>query len=252
MKLNWANKIYILMSCSLLGFSIFNILNNRSWDRYYYAAYAFAPASYPVSIRECYFLTADVDEDVYVRTEMVNNQTSSWTNGRDFPELRDKRFLPEKLFISYFSYRTNKFYKGSFQLPTKKIAQLFKQAIKNKSTEKYYSYKDQLKGLSFVVGVANNGQVLVWMRGIFMEELLLRVKLKPSEPVAEDMFYDIPLTKAAYFDQAFENISDSLKLLYRQGFDSPANYADSSTRYLENNQELWEYQQKKGIIDFGK
>ena len=252
MRINRINKFFIVVAICFLGLSVYNVLSYRGWNRYFYDTTAIAPENYPVSIRECHFITADDDDDVYVKTNDVNDQNSKWTSEGDFLELRDKRLLPEKLFISYFSYREKRFYKGTFTLPTKTIEQIFEEAIRNKKTERHYSYDGQNRGLSFTVGVANNGYVLVWIRGIYLEKLILKVKLTPSEPESDDLYYETTLSKEAYVAHAFERMSDSVKLVLNKGFDSPANYADSATRYIENNTKLWEYQRKNGIIDYGK
>lgn len=251
-SINWANRIYIGIACCLLVFAIFNVINYQTWSRYYYGATAIAPALYPVSVRECNFTTADNNDDVFVGTEDINKFNTTWDSGGDFLQLRDKRLLPEKLNISYFSYRDRKFYKGSFNLPTKRIEQIFKLAIRNKKTEKLYSYGGQLKGLTFIIGIANNGNILVWMRGIYLEVLIFKGKVKIDQPSAVDLYYPEPPTKALDYEEEFKNVSDSLKFLIKRGYDSSANYADSSTHYIENNSKLWSYQQKNGYIDYGK
>ena len=252
MKLNKVNIIYLVIAGILLVATAFQVFKYRSWDRYYYDATVIAPESYPIHIRDCYLITADEDDLISARKEEVNDQNSNWNSDGDFLEIRDKMLLPEKISISYFSYREDKFYKGVVDLPKKRIEEIFKQAIANKSTEKYYSYRGQNRGLTFTVGVANNGEVLVWMRGIYLEQLILRTRLKPSEPDPDDMYYEENLSKEAYLKHAFEHLSDSVKLLYKNGYDSPANYGDSATKYIEGNKDLWEYQIKNGMIDFKK
>ena len=105
MKINILNKIYIVIGVCVICLAIYKTLLYKSWDRYYYDAKVTAPSSYPVHIRECYFLTADDDDYANVRTENVNNHTSKWGDDGDFLELFDKTRLPQKLVISYYSYR---------------------------------------------------------------------------------------------------------------------------------------------------
>ena len=252
MKLNTVNIIYIVIAGILLVATAFEFVKYRSWDRYYYDATVIAPESYPIHIRECYLITEDESDLIGVRSEEVNNQNSNWNSDGDFLEIRDNMFLPEKISISYFSYREDKFYKGVLDLPKKKMERIFKQAIKNRNTEKYYSYAGKNRGLTFAIGVANDGQVFVWMRGIYLEQLILKTRLKSSEPGPDDMYYGENLSKKAYLEYAFGDLSDSVKLLYKNGYDSPANYGDSATKYIESNKDLWEYQIKNGYIDFKK
>lgn len=222
--------------------SIYRTAVHKSWERYYYDSTVMAPSSYPIHVRDCTFLTGDDNDDGYVRYQNVNKHTSEWGDSGDFLQLSDKSLLPKKLAISYFSYRDKHFYKDTLALPTAKIEELFKQAIKNNNTERYYSSAGNLKGLCFTIGIANDGQVLVFLRGINLEELVLKAKLKPSQPAAEDLYYRESLSREHYFNYAFENLSDSLKLKIDSGFEMHANYADSATHYLERNVELWKYQ----------
>ena len=237
------------MAFCVILFSIYRTLEYKSWERYYYDATMTAPSTYPIHVRECTFLTGDDDDDAYVSHENVNNHISEWGDDGDFLELSDKMFLPKKLAISYYSYRGKDFYRDTIQLPTDKIKELFKQAIRNNSTEKYFSAYGNAKGLNFTVGIANDGQLLIWLRGINFEKLILKTKLKPTEPHADDLYHRELLSKEKYFEYAFEDISDSLKLKIDNGIDANANYADSATHYIQRNTRLWKYQKQNGFID---
>ena len=249
MKINALNKCYLGFSLLLILVGIYRTVTYKSWERYYYDATSIAPEDYPVHIIDTYFLTDDEDDFAFIKDESVNRQITNWYSDGDFLELREKMRLPKKLVISYVSYRDNLFYKDTLQLPTPQIEKIFKLAEKNKSTEKYYSYRDDLRGLSFVLGVANNGKILVWLRGINLEELILKTQLTPKEPKGDDLYYEQPLSKKAYFEHAFENISDSLKNVYKVNVGRVENYADTPTKYIERNAALWKYQRAKGIIN---
>ncbi|MEO5911388.1 MAG: DUF2931 family protein [Pelobium sp.] len=157
--------------------------------------------------------------------------------------------MPEKLHISYFSYREKKFYRGVLKLPTKRIEQIFKDAIRDNQTEKQYHYRGDAKGLTFVVGIANNGVILIWVRGIYLEKLILKAKINTAIPSSMDMFEDKDTSTVAYIERTFDKITDSTKLAYKNGYDSPANYADSLTHYLENNKKRWELDRKNGLVN---
>lgn len=238
------------MAFCVILFSVYRTLMHKSWERYYYDSTMIAPITYPIHVRECALLTGDDDDDdAYVRDERVNNHISDWDDDGDMLELSDESLLPKKLAITYFSYRDKNFYKDTIQMPTKKIKALFKQAIKNNNTEKYYSSRGNPKGLNFTVGIANDGQLLVWLRGINLEKLILKIKLQPTQPSPEDMYYEKPLSRDSYFKHAFEGLEDGLKVEIDNGFDAKANYADSATHYIERNKERWKYQKENGIID---
>ncbi|MGV8993740.1 MAG: DUF2931 family protein [Flavobacterium sp.] len=249
MRINNLNKFYIVIALGVIVFSIYRILEYNSWERYYYDATMTAPATYPIHVRECALLTGDDDDNAYVRHENVNNHISEWGDEGDFLELSDKMFLPKKLAISYFSYCGKHFYKDTIQMPTDKIKELFKQAIRNNNTEKYYSAYGNAKGLNFTIGIANDGQLLIWLRGINLEKLILKTKLKPTVPNQDDLYHGEPLSREKYFEYAFEGISDSLKSKIDNSCNANTNYADSATNYIQRNTKLWKYQKQHGFID---
>lgn len=249
MRMYRANVLLILVSVFLLSFSVYNVVNYQSWSRYYYGATAIAPSSYPVSVRDCYFTTPDLDEVSYVTFENVNNQNSTWRSNGDTIQLPDKQLLPEKLCISYFSYREKKFYRGTLKLPTKRVEQIFKDAIRDNKTEKHYRYRGDAKGLTFVVGIANNGKILIWVRGIYFESLILKAKINTAIPSSMDTFEDKDTSTVVYIERIFNKITDSTKLAYKNGYDSPANYADSITHYIENNRKRWERERKNELLN---
>lgn len=100
------------------------------------------------------------------------------------------------------------------------------------------------RGLHFVVGIANDGNLMVWLRGTYLEKLLLKTQLKAREPKAEDLYYAKPLSKQAYYNQMFRFIPDTLKNLINSGVDRNANYIDSPTHYIELNKD-WEAEKKR-------
>ncbi|RZL31678.1 MAG: hypothetical protein EOO96_15680 [Pedobacter sp.] len=87
------------------------------------------------------------------------------------------------------------------------------------------------------------------MRGVYLEKLILKQKLKPKEPQGDETFWEKRLSKADYIKKSFENLEDSVKLKLDNGFDAKANYIDTPTHYIEKNKELWDYQKKNKIID---
>lgn len=111
------------------------------------------------------------------------------------------------------------------------------------------SYAGEKKGLNFVIGIANSGNVMVWLRGVNLEKIILKARLKSKEPGDGETFYEKPLPKKEYFELVFEDLADSVKAKLKGGFDSGANYIDTPTRYMEKNKSLWEYQKKNGFID---
>ncbi|KQC00130.1 DUF2931 family protein [Pedobacter sp. Hv1] len=232
MKLNFINKAYIALAL-VLGIAIsIKIITYKSWERYYYFSSVTAPPSYPIAIRNSYFILP-FDDDATINTENVRAFNTTWGDEYNFAETHQALRLPEKLVIEYVSYRDKKFYKDTLSLPTAQIKQLFIAATKQNQLEELYSPRGDQKGLRFLIGIANNGNILVWLRGAKLEKLILKTKLQAYEPSRDDTYYEKPLPKELYFKKVFEQLPDSIKLKIAKGWDKHANYADSTTNYLK-------------------
>lgn len=227
---------------------IYKVVSYKSWDRYHYFSSICVPESYPIAVHNSYFILAD-GELGSIKDEDVERFTSKWGEEYYFAESSKRDRLPVKLVLQYVSYRDKKFYSDTLNLPEKEIRQIFKSALRNKQAEKLYNPSNDVKGLKFLVGVANDGNIAVWLRGVYLEKLLLKQKLKPREPQGDETFWEKRLSKADYIKKSFENLEDSVKLKLDNGFDAKANYIDTPTHYIEKNKELWDYQKKNKIID---
>ena len=75
----------------------------------------------------------------------------------------DTKSLPDSMNITFYSYLEDKFYRGSFQLPHERIADLFAEGFT------LYPFKrppQQITYNAIVAGVAPGGAVSVWVSGI--------------------------------------------------------------------------------------
>ncbi|RZL37691.1 MAG: DUF2931 family protein [Pedobacter sp.] len=251
MKINNINKFYILFTFLLLVGIIYRVFSFKAWERYDYVATVTVPNTYPIAISEAYFITLDDDlQSIY--SEDVDNFNSTWQNNYTTSTDAKSARLPEKLVLEYFSYRDKLFYRDTLDLPHEKIKTIFESARKNKQLLVLSQYAGVKKGLTFMIGVANKGNLVVWLRGVNLEQEILKISLKPKNVLPESRFYEKDLTKESYFDKLFTNLPDSVKLKLDSGFDANANYIDSPSRYIENNTELWDYQIKNGYIDYKK
>jgi len=248
MKINSINKLYIGFGILLLAGIIYRVLTYKSWERYDYSATVTAPETFPIAISELYLITPN-DDFEHIDSEYLSRFSTNWQIDHSASTHARTQRLPSSIKISYFSFRDKLFYKDSLQLPKRKIEKIFDSARENKQFLVLSDYAGRRKGLSFMVGVANKGNVIIWLRGVNLEQEILRVKLKPKIPKADDFYFDGKISKEAYFKEAFSKLSDSVKTLLKNGYDKDANYIDSPSRYLENNKELWQYQRKNGFID---
>lgn len=249
MKLNLVNKIYIGIAIILALGIIWRIFRYKAWDRHYFFASVSAPYTHPIYIRDMNFIYPNEDEfgdGFYNTVDEVNRLNSSWGAEYFSPRVNEPMQFPKKIALQYVSYRDKKFYKDTLDLPRQTIEEIFKRAkadhqLLNISSN--YTMDDK-KGLNFVVGIANEGDIIVWLRGMFFEKVLLKTKLKPKELKSEDLYYGKKMNKQEYYDKVFEYIPDTLKQLISMGIDKNAKYIDSPTHYIEKNKEYWENQQK--------
>lgn len=247
MKINLLNKLYIGVAVILFMTTIYRIIAYRSWDRYNYSSTIVAPKTYPIYVREAYFLLPD-EELESIEEENVNNQTTDWSDYYSVSNHAERALLPSKLVLKYVSYRDRKFYRDTIDLPQQEMKSIFKTVAKTSQRIELSSYGGEKYGLNFTVGIANNGYVVLWLRGINLEKKLLTIRLKGKEPYRSDLRYEKQISKDEYFKMAFSKLSDSVKNLLDGGYDAKANYIDSPSHYIEKNKELWEYQKKNGYI----
>lgn len=236
MKLNFINKVYLALTFILVIAIVCRIFNYKSWDRYFYYSSVSAPATYPVHVREAYFITNDRDDNAWFNTEGVNDFKTGWGEEYSFPEANRPMRLPLQLVVQYVAYRDKKFYHDTLNLPQQQIRDMFELAIENKKTDKLYHPRGDKDGLRFVLGIADDGNILLWLRGIGWEQVILKTKLTAIEPTTDDTYYGKKLSREEYIKEVFGRLSDSLKNVLDNGLEAGANYADSATHYLDRKE----------------
>ncbi|MCV9929778.1 DUF2931 family protein [Flavobacterium sp. LS1R49] len=81
----------------------------------------------------------------------------------------DLKKVPERMKITWFSYAENKFYTGDFELPQKKIYDIFKKDYGKSIMPNGVEYKNEYNTLT--VAMASQGLVTVWIGGIGKKEI---------------------------------------------------------------------------------
>lgn len=231
MKLNFINKAYLVLAGVLLVAIVYRVYSYKSWDRFYYSGSVSAPAAYPVYVREAYFLTADDEDNAWINKEQVNDFRTGWGDEYYSPECYGPAFLPEKLVLIYASYRDRKFYKDTLVLPAAQIRQVFAEAKQNGKLSKIRYRSMEEDGLRFVLGIANEGHIVLWLRGKGFEKEVLRATIAAREPSGDDTHYETRLSKEAYLHEVFSRLDDSLKILMDKGWEANAQYKDSASHY---------------------
>ncbi len=244
MKLNILNKIYFLILIFLVILIIYTIFQRSHY--YYYMLSVCRPKSYPIWIKRCHFID-DFNNEI---NSSIDFDYYDW--GRDCLEFENiyPHRLPTKLILDYSSYSEQKTYIDTIKLPFLKIRKAFNEAKRrNRLKEIGYSYEGK-RGLHFLIGIARNGNIKLWLRGIFLEELILQTKIVPKDPKKYYTYTGIKLTREEYFKEIFKEIPTNIKIKIDNGWEKESNYMDSLTNYINRNKSLWEYQKRKGYINY--
>jgi hypothetical protein len=235
MKLNFVNKAYLVCLFGLLAATIYKTCKYNASERYYYFSSISAPETFPVYVRDAYFITHDPDDDAWFNQTDVNGFNTGWGTEYFFPEIDRPMRLPTKLVLEYASYRDRKFYSDTLDLPQETIKSVFETADTNKSMDEIRGRDGDKQGLRFVLGIANAGNIILWLRGIGLEKVILKTKLTAKEPQGDATRYETVLTKEAYLERVFGALDDSLKRALDKGLDAHASYIDSASHYLERS-----------------
>ena|SRR6218665_1207005 len=234
MKFNFINKALTAISFALLIAILYNVMSYKSWDRYYYFSSVCTPESYPVRLQDCYFITADKNELGTINKEDIFRNNSKWGEEYFFAEVQEPLRLPKQLVLEYVSYSDKKQYQDTIDLPQEKIKNIFIKADKKNQFEDIHNSSKEVKGLRFLVGIASNGNVIVWIRGKFLEEVLLKTKLNPKDEISNKENMSIEIEKI------FKDLPNDIKIKVKSGWEKNANYLDSTTHYIELNKERWQ------------
>lgn len=228
MKLNGVNKLFIAIAIGLIGLHVYQVFHYRAWDRYYYFTNICTPPGHPAYVRDAYFLTANNGEFSSIRYDESNHFQTVWKESYYFPETYEKQLLPEKLVLKYVSYRDRQFYRDTINLPVDTIKRLTDQILTERKATDIYCRGRDVQGVTFLVGIANNGYILVWLKGEGIEHLVVRTRIQPAIPTKEDTYYDGEvMTVGAYINNRFMTLEDSVKAKIHAGWETNANYKDS-------------------------
>ncbi len=147
-------------------------------EKYAWDASPTAPKGYPVQVYEGRFTDAQGKVTTVPNGHYLQDgwgaSLITWIAEED------KKPLPGKLDLTWFSFAENKFYTGSFPLPAQRIEDLFREGYYNKRKKETYD--------RFVTGMAPGGMVVVWLRGQNQVELA-RFQAKETELDWDDFYY---------------------------------------------------------------
>ena len=120
-----------------------------------------ADVAYPMRVIFGSFALSDGNSVRIPSGEFLQGDWRSSSSSYAVGEERKK--VPEKMVLRWFSYTENKFYLGDFELPQKKLYDLFK---KDYGTSFYPDGEEYKKSYyTLMVGIAPKGMITLWMQG---------------------------------------------------------------------------------------
>jgi len=232
--MNLLNKLYIALLLLLTFATGYKIIRYYGTPRYYYTASFTAPRTYPVFIHNSYFILP-YNKMGIISDDNVNDQRGTYWGAIDVGgEADGKQQLPLKLVMEYASYRDRAFYRDTIDLPVEKMKTIFAGSKAKGIRKDLYVLNGSHNGdgLHFFIGVANNGNIKVWLQGRNYEELLVKHHIQAAEPKGNQTFYGKKLSKNQFLDRVF-SVDDDIKKDIEKGKERTANYIDSASHYLE-------------------
>jgi hypothetical protein len=143
----WLPLCFFSLSCSGAGMNLFT-------SKFEYQASESAPKKNVMRILAG-SLSSD-DGSLYIPN--MSDIDNGWGTGASSHVVGpDRKPLPKRLDVAFFSYLENQFYRGHFDLPYDKVLKLFKEGHYSPKEDKHITYH------KFVVGVAPGGAVAVWL-----------------------------------------------------------------------------------------
>lgn len=191
-------------------------------EKYQWLPTSSAPLLYPTEVFNGSMHLED-GKSVYLPSSAANNQ--GWGYSGSLHLQGDGiTALPIKLDITWASYKENKFYAGSWDLPTAQIKELFEKGIVNWRTNKKSNYTN------IVVGCAPGGVVVVWVYGYDQQIEVARFQAKEINVEMKNFVPDNPtISQKEYF-----------KVLGQLKPDLEAKFIEEGIRY-----DVWDLYRKK-------
>jgi len=186
MKINSLNKIYILIVIILLavllkagydickerGMLIFNKEKKKEMltkiEKFEWLAETSADETCPAEVVNGSFILSDNTAAWIPSGQYLNDSWGASSSGTMVVG-DDKKKIPERMQIAWFSYAENKFFSGDFELPQKKMYDIFKKDYGTTMGMDGVEYKNEYNTLT--VAFAPEGLVTLWIGGIGNKEI---------------------------------------------------------------------------------
>jgi len=172
---------------------------NKNTTEFEWHATQCAPEHYPMEIRLGTFLYHDKSGGLYIPSgatlfsgwgEMVSRHVTG----------PDKKPLPDRVDVYFFSYTEKQFYHGKFDLPYDEILALFRAGHEENPDQPVYD--------GIMVGVAPGGAVSVWLKGYRTKEVFFgqAEKVDINTGVGLGVSFANEQEKDAYLEKQLANV----------------------------------------------
>lgn len=185
--MNYLNKFYIGLTMILLTITSYNLWQEKGTELFYYFLSDKKQKEMLVKTEKFEWL-AQVGADLTAPMEVVYGDftdskgesqwipsgeylgNNRWEDGGGIYVVGDeKRRIPERMSITWFSYAEDKFYTGDFELPQKNIYDLFKKDYGTYTNDD--GTESENKYSTFLLGIAPKGLVTLWISGCAVTEI---------------------------------------------------------------------------------
>lgn len=197
-------KVKTLLTSGLTGLCLFLTscgggMSKNATEFDWHATEA-APRHYPMEIIQGTFFYKDQDHGLYIPSGGTLHAGWGVKNSHHVTG-PDKKPLPDRVKVVFYSYTEKQFYRGDFELPYEKILSLFRQAYIDEPSKPYYR--------AIMIGIAPGGAVSVWLKGSRTTEVFFgqaeKIDVDPSNG------FNLPFDSKAESDAYVEGIiTDSL------------------------------------------
>ena len=194
-------KLRSLFLISLLIFCLVQCNSTITMEKYVWYPTECAPKCYPAEIINADFYYPD-GESIYIpKGRLINN---GWGQiGSTHLVGDEKKPIPNKLNISWFSYTENKFYAGVFDLPFQQISALFSEGFKSPLNQNQTTYQ------YIITGLAPGGFITIWLAGDGLVTEVVNFKANETKINWNDFFDNPEISRQQFVD---DNLKESMSV----------------------------------------
>ena len=217
-------KVLSILAISMTTMACQNFSAEQKYD---WSATLSAPEEYPVQA----YAGAIIAEGYQQSLAGFGDADDGWGNASGYVVMGpDTKNLPDRLQVSWHSFVDQKNYEGAWELPKDAIAQLFAEGFIDHTTKKKRTYT------TFVIGLAPNGLVVVWLSGdgnqVEVAHFKAQETLVDIDHVSDD---NRPVFSKKYNDVVLSQLNDEFNTFERirlGEYPSPDLYEQFRQRYL--------------------